>query len=242
MSSVNIFIPLILIIIFALVARWGIQAFNRRFRAHMNVKRTTWLLVGYGAVLLIAMGMSYVVSLASAANAEIPYEELEKEYQAFYEAAHRGNIDEIRKYSVMEKKWDFPYAEKGLKIVKTDNEHYLWLIVERKQENDGLIEATMYRSRAVTSSEGAYTIDFTDKIPPSGIELSDGTMTITKPEPVELNFAAFKKEFTINQFTGEGGRGFGSATYWGQNVLYLQIPKDLQLVTPENVQLIYIGD
>lgn len=243
MSSIGFFLTLILMIVMALIIGGVIRVVNRRYRLYMNVQRTTWLLAGYGAMLLLAMVMAYVVSLTSAADSEVPYEELEKEYYAFYQAASKGNIEEITRYSVLEKRWDIPYTAQHLNIVQEDDRHNLrWLIVARKQESDGLIEAAVFRSRSVKNSEGAYTIDFTDKIPPLGIEVADGKMTITKPEPVELSYATFKKEFVINQFTGKGDQGFGSVTYWGDHVLFLQIPQDLHLIAPANLEIIYIGE
>lgn len=230
LSLIGILVYLAVIISLGLAIHWLIRTVNRRFRLYMNVRRIIWLLAGYGLLLLIATVIAYAVSPEITAELEIPYAELEKEYQAFYQAVHEGDIEAIKAYSNMEKHWEFPYTDKQLTVTNGENEHVAGrILVERKQVNDGLIEASVYRSRSVTTSKGAYTIDFSDEIPLFDLELADGTLSMSKSEKIELTYATFKKEFTINQFTGEGGRGFGSATFWGEHVLYLQIPKDLEL-------------
>ena len=81
--------------------------------------------------------------------------------------------------------------------------------------------------------------DFSDKLIPYKLELSENTLTIT-PKEQNIRLSISTASFPVRQFTGESifNHSFSS----GDQVLYLLIPNDLQLQADERIMLEYVGE
>lgn len=240
--SYNLTVLLVAMLVAALVIGALIRFFTRSFKMYMNVTRTSWLLVVYGGVLVLAMPMSYYIHQANAiVHSEVSFDELEREYQEFNQTVNDGNLEQLDS-SYIKEEWEFTYSDKEV-IVRLDNDEYFTgrVFISRKDSHDGLIEATLYRSKSFTE-RGQLLIDFSDQLPHLSLALSGNQLKIIKPPPVTFNFASFKKEFPITQFTGEGWWGDGSSTYWGDSILYLKIPEELQVANPQDLFIRYIEE
>lgn len=78
-------------------------------------------------------------------------------------------------------------------------------------------------------------MDLSDEVKPLEIKWSQDTLTIMKPEFIDLNFAMFKKEFPITQFVEEDGLDpHSSGGFMRHPILYLKVPKDLEIVDQTN--------
>lgn len=224
---------IILLIIYAFVRVMN----SGRMKKTLLGSRLRWMLGGYVAILLICTGVSPLLP----DNREVNYkiisdgQDLKKESVGLYDAAIEGNIEKIDK-KFINKEWNFGYAEQELTIA-TENGEFIntAVIVERKATNDGKIEATHYKTRS-----GVNNIEITDLEKPLRIELNGSALTIMNPEKVKLKFTQFQQAFTVNQFTGE--KPFSTAThfYGGTSILYLKIPKDLELVDKSGINYQFI--
>lgn len=81
--------------------------------------------------------------------------------------------------------------------------------------------------------------DFSPHIKPVNFHMNDDTLNITYPDHQKINISVVRKEFTINQFTGQNP--INEMNGDGQLAVYLIIPKSLQLHS-ENAQFQYVRD
>lgn len=224
---------IIIMIIYAFVRVMN----SGRMKKNLLGSRLRWMLGGYVAVLLICTGVSPLLP----DNREVNYkiisdgQDLEKESIGLYDAAIEGKIEKIDK-KFINKVWSFGYEGQDL-MISTENDELIStaIIVERKTTNDGKIEAVHYKTRS-----GVNNIEITDLEKPLRIELNESALTIMNPEKVQLKFSQFQQAFTVNQFTGE--KPFSRAThfYGGTSILYLKIPKDLELVDKSGINYQFI--
>jgi len=208
-----------------------------RLKKNLLGSRFHWILGGYVAILLICTGVSPLLPDSK----EIKYKfisdshDLDKESTKLYEEAIEGNIDSIDN-KFINKKWNLDYGGQELTIA-TENDELIStaIMVERKNTNDGKIEALHYKTRSTVNN-----MEITELENPLRIELNENTLTIMNPEKVVLKFSQFQQAFTVNQFTGE--KPFSRATHFngGTSILYLKIPKDLKLIDQSNINYQFI--
>jgi hypothetical protein len=156
--------------------------------------------------------------------------------QDIYTAAKEHRLDNTEGVYTNEK-WEFNFDEKQLEIVFLDMENSnIQILAERKTTNDNKIEAIEYLTKSIF-----YGIDYTDKIKPPKIYLVGKELKITKPEGYSVKITSFMKEFTLPQFSEKRKKQqeYFSNMMWGQRIVYLRIPKDLEIVDNKlNVQFI----
>ncbi|WP_144461646.1 hypothetical protein [Siminovitchia fortis] len=215
---------------------WGIKGMQQN--TVKNKRVTKMLLLGYG----ILLAASIFVFEALPVNKKEPDfnassdDQLDKEMNRLDEAIFDGRTDDIDS-SLILNEWKWRYNGKELFLQDQD-----WfdgtVVVERKADNDGIIEGTYYASSVIGG------VDLTDEYRSRQVELEDDTLHLKgKWEEKKLKFAVFEKEFVITQFTGErkGAHDFGG--FREISYLYLKVPKDLKL-TPQNEDLYihYVGE
>ncbi|WP_026573617.1 hypothetical protein [Bacillus sp. UNC438CL73TsuS30] len=242
MMVANLLPIIIIIVIGMIIAFFVVKMMNgsgkRKGRYNFR-KRVYWILGGYITVLLVC----FIIDIAHPVNGMmtdrkiVKEKDLAQENSELYVAALEGKIAETGNPFVV-KKWDFDYQGKKLNI-KTENGEFFdaRVVVERKKENDGKIDAIYYHTRSSVDQR-----EITEKKRPIRIQLSEGTLMLGQPERVELKFSQFENVFTINQFTGTGWFQHESNFFEGQGILYLQIPKKLDLNAQSELDLQYVNN
>lgn len=209
---------------------------NRQGR-YLYSNRVRWIVAGYVAILLICAVVVTVNPNKDQADWKmIDIEDLEKKNQDLYNYAIAGKIDTVDSKFINEK-WDLDYREQQLNIEVAAAEFLnTQIIVERKQTNDDKIEAIYYKTR--TSVNG---MDITNRTNPLRLELAGNTLSLMNPKKVTLEFSMFTNVFSVNQFTGEDSL-FDHHSYIseGASILYLQIPKDLELMDKGDLNLQFV--
>ncbi|MBS4196862.1 hypothetical protein [Lederbergia citri] len=152
-------------------------------------------------------------------------------------AVFHGRINEIDP-SLIREEWKFDYSGKELLIRQVEGYFDGMIIVDRKPENDGLIEVKYI---ATSNLDG---FDITDEMKPLNAELQNNNLNLSfKFRQREISFTTYKKEFVINQFTGRKDNDFGSSGSFGEaRYVFLKIPKDLKIVEDENIWVNYTDE
>jgi hypothetical protein len=221
---------LMILLIIALVVGLVKKSINKKIYSHIVPK----VFVGYFVVLLFCLVLDIFHPLEKSTFQHIynNSKELEMERVELLDAAEVGKFNEINP-KMLKAEWDAEYDDKQLNLAVQNGDNFnVFVVVERKEINDEKIEVKFYKS---TSSADSY------KINPIGIELSGDTLFLIKPEPVKVNFSQFENPFTINQFTGDKWFQHDTNFVHGQNVIYLQIPKNLQLVDKSDINFQYVN-
>lgn len=220
--------PIIIIIVIII----AIPFFMKKARP-VTIKITHWLLLIYVGVLLLATAVAPFIIGEDLSNREFLREkDIEQERRAFSQALSEGNIETIDEgFLVNEITYD--YQNSTLKIERT-NGYGPQVFVERKDSNDGKIEAFIYTNRFFIDG-----LNFTDKLgEPFQSKLTQDTLTIQSPEQTNIKVSMIKNEFTINQFTK--GSNENSTIQNGISALYLRVLQNLQLIEGTDVYLEYV--
>ncbi|WP_045514886.1 hypothetical protein [Neobacillus niacini] len=231
------FVPILIVIIMvisitALLVKLSKSSSMKNF---FSGNRIRWILVGYISILIICTGLSPLLPKGEITYKEVDVNQLERDSRELYEAAIQGNIENVDSKYIL-KTWNLDYSEKQLNIAVT-NEEFLnaVIIVERKNDNDGKIEAAFYKTG---SSINDMAISELDK--PLRMEMGKNTLRLQNPEKLKLEFSQFQHAFPINQFTGKGDFSDSNNFYEGTSILYLKIPNDLELNTTFEIDIQYV--
>lgn len=81
--------------------------------------------------------------------------------------------------------------------------------------------------------------DFSDKLIPYRLELVDNTLNLRSPGQQKINISIMNDPFPVRQFTSESN--FSRSFSGGDQIIYLRIPKSLEVVNEEQVHLEYVG-
>ncbi|MDR7001234.1 hypothetical protein [Neobacillus niacini] len=243
MMLANLLVPIVFIILIALAIAFLVVKMmkgsgKRKGKYHFR-KRVYWILGGYITVLLVC----FVFDVAHPVNGMmedrkiVKEKDLNRENSELYVAALEGKIAETGNQFIV-KKWDFDYHGKKLNITSENGEFFNErVVVERKKGNDGKIEAVYYQTRSSVDHR-----EISEKKRPIRIQLSEATLMLGEQERVELKFSQFENAFTVNQFSGSGWFNHESNFYEGQGIVYLQIPKDLDLEAQSEFDLQYVNN
>lgn len=147
-------------------------------------------------------------------------------------------LDEAQMY--IQKQWVLPYDHHELQIVLQNNDDIDFdalISVERKTEDDGIVEITHYKTPIIV--EG---LDITEFMDPVEVELSSTGLEVIGLERVEVRLNAYRNDFPIRQFTEE--------SWWldmehasGRHVLSLRIPSSLQIThVDDNLEIHYVQE
>ena len=103
------------------------------------------------------------------------------------------------------------------------------VFVTRKKVDDGKIEVSTYIAPQIDN-----TIDFTKLVLPPIITYQNGTLSLDAPHQ-SLNFIQFNPDFMVNQFKKQNpGRYANSYISLGQTIVYIRIPKSLEIGNDPN--------
>ncbi|MDF2858836.1 MAG: hypothetical protein K0Q87_4687 [Neobacillus sp.] len=232
-------VPLLIIIIpIIAIAVKNMKRTGNKSGKFIYSMRVRWVVSGYIILLLISMGVEAILPV-QAENEEniVDFKELDLESIDLYSAAIEGRIaEEDRSY--IRKEWNLNYEGDTL-TVASQNDEYLetQIVVERKKDNDGKIEAVYYSTRSMVNN-----MDFTERIKPPGLKLADEILMVSNPIKVKLKYIQFQNVFPIKQFSGEDTFFEGHNTsYHGQSILYLRIPNNLELVDKSDINFVFVN-
>jgi hypothetical protein len=199
--------------------------------------RIIWIVSGYIVLLLISMGVEAILPAKAVSEEKIvDIKELDQESIDLYDAAIEGRIAEVDR-AFIRKEWNLDYEGETLTLAG-ENDEYLetQVIVERKKDKDGKIEAIYYSTRTVVDN-----IDFTERIDSPGLELADDILMVSNPKKVALKYIQFLNVFSVNQFTKEDTFFEHHTSYHGQSILYLRIPNNLELVDKSDINFLFVN-
>lgn len=188
----------------------------------MYTKRTYWMLGSYLIVLLIATGVYLILPKQDHVYSEqINQDEIPNLADFVYEGKSLGDV-----YMYVQNQWELPYDQTELQIVGQHNDYdefNVLISVERKAEDDGIVEITHYKTPIIV--EG---LDITEYMDPIEVELSSTTLKLTGLERVDVKLSTYRNDFPVRQFTEENWwRDWEYA--FGRQVLSLRIPHSLQI-------------
>lgn len=165
-----------------------------------------------------------------------PIRGIEKEGIALVNAAAAGKISTIDS-NFIEKKWDFDFREQKLNVGIENGEFIsTQIFVERKKTNDHKIDAVSYKTRSTVND-----MDVTKLTNPLLLKLVGNTLLINNPKKAKLEFSMFNNVFSVNQFTGEDSLFRHQSSFFeGQRILYLRIPKDLDLINKPDMNIQFV--
>ncbi|MEH7493904.1 hypothetical protein [Neobacillus niacini] len=230
------FVPIVIVVIMVIaITSLLVNLTKRSSKVLFSGSRIRWMFVGYLSILLVCTGLSPMLPKGEITYQKVDVNQLERDSNELYEAAIQGNIENVdSKYFV--KTRNFDYTEKQLNIAVV-NEDFLSasIFVERKTTNDGKIEALHYQT-----GSGLNEMSISDLMQPLGINIDKNTLMLENPEKIKLEFSQFQQAFPINQFTGKGDFSDTNNFYGGTSILYLKIPKDLELNNTYEIDLQYV--
>ncbi|MBY0121256.1 hypothetical protein [Bacillus sp. S/N-304-OC-R1] len=227
----SILLTLLLIAAFFIfVSMFSIMNLKRKL---FTVKVTHWLLIIYVGVLLLSGLYIMLVTKVNVINGE----KIENKNDSwdrvsqFHTILYEGRTNELASRQLL-KAESYDFNQNLLNIGITGYDKIIY--VERKDIDDGKIEARVYTDGIIVSG-----FDFSQHIKPVNFHMNDDTLKITYPDHQKINISVVRKEFTINQFTGQNP--INDINGDGQLAVYLIIPKSLQLHS-DVAQFQYVQD
>ena len=201
-----------------------------------------WLVGGYVLLLLVVPGLIKLLPVENQSHVQIralSEGEVDEEMLArgeLYQQAIRGRPEQARGVLTLAR-WEFPQPQGNITTIvekhlnrNGDQETGVPIIVERKDQADGLLEVVNYSTRTIING-----YDFTDIISSQEVTWDDDVMMIAGPAPRRVDLAVFNREFAAAQILGKdpaalehGGRDFHRMVS-GEQLLYLRLPAHIEL-------------
>jgi hypothetical protein len=199
----------------------------------ITIKITHWLLIIYIGVLLLSTAIIPFISDERMERDTKEQVDIDKAMNELDKNLREGKLDQIDDQYFLKKNIFTDYKSQTLRIVSR-SEYGPQIFVKRQKSNDSTIESFTYVNGFYIGGD-----DFSDKLIPYKLELSEDKLTIT-PKEQNIRLSISIASFPVRQFTGESifNHSFSS----GDQVLYLHIPSDLQLQADEGIMLEYVGE
>jgi len=206
------------------VHKRGRYAYTRRVRMVFG---------GYLAILIVSLLLNTLLPVKGLNQLEkVDRKELTSEGIVLYDDALAGQVDE----KFLREKWNFDYKGEKLSIASsTATYQSAPIVVERKEQNDGKIEAGFYMTKS--SMNG---LDITQYVQLPELDLIRDKLLLSNSPINEIRFSQFTNVFAVRQFTGDRLFSHNSTFEEGQWIFYLKVPKDLKLET-SGLSLQYVG-
>ena len=192
----------------------------------MRLKHYKTIITAYSAVLLASLAVFYLfpryASMQGRPGGANDYSGL---YEAFYEAAFDGRLEEYDGACLREQQ-SFNYRGDRLEI-KTDGQYTdIMIIVERTAPESGQIVVSEYMSDAF----------LTVKAEPFSVSLSGGSLIIANPPFYNIVFTAFYKERPVTQFQENDPpeRDYLFLNSLHHRLLYFKIPAGVNISYDSN--------
>ncbi|MFC4559546.1 hypothetical protein ACFO3D_15205 [Virgibacillus kekensis] len=235
MGGITVFVPILIMlvivaVIFAVV--FSVKRLPKRQSSSTYIAKVKWIFGIYVILLLVAMGIFYL--LPDATQFVLEKQESDSKNASFnlYEKAKRGEMDTLPNELVKEK-WQYELNAKKLELNTSWNE--IPVFVEASEELNNTVEIIFYQAPVVI--EG---INFTERINAPVLSFNGNGLTITEPEPAVIDLYTYKNSFVTRQFSGEGW--MGNRPVRSQEILYLHVPKDVELEHGEFTFIEYVNN
>jgi hypothetical protein len=229
MSPFSVLITIFLIIIgIGGILYW----LNSRLKHFFKIKSTHWLILMYAFILLAASVVAPFVSTKTTEfTVQGPQEEAETVVDELTEMVRNRQLEKIdEKYISAEH--SFEGVEQQTLRLTSNLENWSHIYVDRKDVNDGKIEAVIYQPSLII--DGA---DFSEVLEPYEIKLEGDKLTIHSNQQA-VNMAIMHSPFPVRQLTNVSMMHHSSSG--GDQLIYLQIPRDLELEDAENLFVRYV--
>ena len=149
----------------------------------------------------------------------------------FYDWAQKGNPDEYEGDINKAKEWEFEFTENELEIAGIYDDYDLRIIVERKDTEDGTVEVINYETKTILNR-----IDVTEKIKKPEVDLVGNKLLFSNLGLNKIEMIKFNEEFILAQLgaekIGQDRRDFRD-TVIGWQVIYIRIPKDVEVIAKQ---------
>lgn len=233
----NILYPILVFLGLLAIPAVLIMRFVNGRNKHIRNKRFGKILLGsYFAIILISVIVYELLPVQASDIQPVNEEETEKITVKLYDAIFNGRTEEIDPAYIKDK-WTLDYEGTELKIFQAEGFFEGEIVVERKPKADGKIEGAYYGSTIVGG------VDMTKEISPPRIKLNgDNLEIIGTAGIVHLDYTFAKKEFVINQFTGENFIQTHFDGFRNFQMLYLRIPSNLELINRQDLPIHYVGE
>lgn len=237
MGLIGFLLPFIIVLVFVGLMAFSINRVGSRRNKYINRKSITWLLGGYAVVLIISTILFFLVPIQPKTNFA---EEADLRHSHHFEyITSQDMLDEVSDFIVNEK--EFPYDKDYLNIQlnvndSNDRHYHLKILVERKNEADQMIEAVIYQTPTFINDW-----NITEHIDPLQVDVTLSTLLIDNILK-EFSYASFKTEFPFSQFEEDDQSFFGEVIVQGEELLFLRIPKDVELIEKDSVDIVYLNE
>jgi len=196
-------------------------------------KVTHWILSIYMAVLIVATVLVPLMTDNTINQKKVDQLEMDHVWNEMDKKLGQGKIDQVdTKYLLAEMNFDVGHL-KTLQLLSS-KVNSTQVLLERKPSNDEKVDAFIFRKGLIIND-----YDFSDQLKPYQLELVDQTLRITSSQQ-KMNLALSSNPFPVRQFTGESIMR-GHSSVHGNQVVYLRIPHDLEVVADEEIDLQYVG-
>jgi len=185
----SLFIPMILIL---LISVYFLQT-KKPFYFQLNKK---WTYISFGVyigVLLIAMIAAEVLSK----NTTNPSLEVfsENEFFLIDELIRDGNLDSVDASQIIDKRTHSVGDVLSIKWQGNEMNFQSSILIERKTENDGIIEETLIKPRLMINE-----FDYSEHMKYTIPKWTDNEVTFTTPPPTKIEITSYGDAFLLNQF------------------------------------------
>lgn len=234
MGLIGLLFPFI--VVFGLIGLvvFSFNQLGSRRNKYIHRKNVYWMLGGYVVVLLISTVL--FLSIPIQPNTHFAAE-TDHGYPYLESITSQELLDKASNFIVNEKQ--FSYEKDYLNIhlnTSEDRYHHFRVLVERKNENDQMIEAVIYQTPTFINDW-----NITEYIEPIDVDVSLSALLIDNIWK-GFSYASFKPEFPFSQFDEDRQPMFEGNIRYGQELLFLRIPKDVDIIDKENVEIVYLND
>lgn len=237
MGLIGSLLPIIIMLILIGLIVFSINRVVSRRNKYINSKRIYWMLGGYVVVLLISTILSFTIPT----NQDIVffggYFDLDF-HPNLEHITSQSSLDEASVYIVNKSEFSYEKDELNIQLNASDDQYYdvYQILVEKKDKADQVIEAVVYQTPTFINHW-----KITEYLDPIQVDLTLSTLLIDNIW-TEFSYASFKTEFPFRQFEEERQLWFEEDMVYGQQLLFLRVPKDVEIIEKENVDVVYLNE
>ena len=224
---------LLLFISIGLIIRYFWHSAKKSAR-RMNKKWTYVFLATYAAILIIAT-ISFELIDTDALNDHPKVESNEVSY-VLDAPLQKEDLDSIDAAEILDKR-THPVRD-TLRMTAQGNDINSTIIVERKNENDGVIDETIIKPLLVIGG-----VDFSDQLNYKIPEWTADSVTFLQPPLTEITYSSYREAYLLSQFThAPGQRNLSYSKLDRQITIHLLVPKDLIIAADDQLHINYITE
>ncbi|MDG5472947.1 hypothetical protein P6709_14430 [Jeotgalibacillus sp. ET6] len=199
----------------------------RKRKNLFSTRKMFMILAGYVGILLVSMVIYYFLpqhKMEGVEEALGSWEEAFEEGAEVYEAAHRGDFEDIpEEYLIGEK--TIPYDKNTLLIQPGMLDETMAVIAIERVENEGEIQVIHYRSPYRLDG-----IDISHEFENTEINTVENQLILTASSPGEISYAQFTKPVILSQFNPSGHSGMGINYHAGTEAFLLKVPENIEVL------------